>query len=106
MKKLTFCLMTALMMLTLVSTPLQATTAGNPTPTTATTTVEATEANALLLRLQEIKATDKSNMTSAEKRELRKETRSIKSQLKAISGGVYVSAGVLVLVALLLILLL
>ena len=67
------------------------------------TTMTAAETNTLTARLQEIKVTDKSNMTASEKRELRKETRSIK---KKLSGGVYVSAGALILIAVLLILLL
>ena len=67
--------------------------------------VESAKADALLLRLEEIKAMDKSTLTPAEKRKLRKETRSIKSQLKAISGGVYLSSGAIILILLLIILL-
>lgn len=66
---------------------------------------ESAKADALLLRLEEIKAMDKSTLTPAEKRKLRKETRSIKSQLKAISGGVYLSSGAIILILLLIILL-
>ena len=98
-------MMTALLMCAFISTPLQANTGGDPVSTT-TTAANAAAANTLTTRLQEIKDIDRTNMSSTEKRELRKETRAIKSQLRAISGGVYISAGAVILVALLLILLL
>lgn len=62
------------------------------------------ESNMLLLRLDEINAMDKSELTSAEKKELRKEVKSINSRLT--TGGVYVSVGGLIIVLLLLIILL
>lgn len=65
------------------------------------------EANALLLRLDQIQALDKSNMTSLERKTLRKETRSIKNQLREVSrGGVYLSVGSIIIIILLLIILL
>ncbi len=103
MKKLTVSIVSALLMLTFLSTPLKATTIDNTTPVSTPTTLSATETNTLTVRLQEIKGMDRSNMSSSEKRELRKETRSIKRQL---SGGVYVSVGAIIIIALLLILLL
>ncbi len=57
-------------------------------------------------RLEEIKAMDKSEMTRAEKKELRKEVRSIKADLKASNNGVYLSVGAIIIIILLLILLL
>jgi hypothetical protein len=60
----------------------------------------------LLLRLENIKKMDKSSMTRIEKRDLRKEVKSIKKEMKAISGGVYLSVGAIIIVILLLILLL
>ena len=69
------------------------------------TTAESAEAKALLLRLDEIKAMDKDNLKASEKKELRKEVRSIKRELKDISGGVYISAGALIVILILLILL-
>ncbi len=103
MKKLTAAIMSAFLMFTLMSTPLKATTRDNTTPVSTPTTLSAAETNTLTVRLQEIKGMDRSNMSSSEKRTLRKETRSIKRQL---SGGVYVSAGAIIIIALLLILLL
>ena len=78
------------------------------TPETVTTSVavSATDANALIARLDEIKSLDKSNMTYSEKRNLRKEVRSIKESLKDIGGGVYLSAGAIILIVILLIILL
>ncbi|MFI5218581.1 MAG: hypothetical protein ACHQNT_03750 [Bacteroidia bacterium] len=60
----------------------------------------------LLARLEEIKLIDKSELSFAEKRELRKEVRTIRSELKAISGGVYLSATAIIIILLALILIL
>ncbi|HEY0046530.1 MAG TPA: hypothetical protein VGB44_07460 [Flavobacterium sp.] len=59
----------------------------------------------LLIRLDEIKAMDKSEMTKTEKKELRKEVREIKSELRTTSNGVYLSVGAIIIIILLLILL-
>lgn len=61
--------------------------------------------NSLILRLEEIKQIDKTKLQPSEK-ELRKEVRTIKSQLKEIDGGVYISVGALILILILLIVLL
>lgn len=60
----------------------------------------------LLQRLEEIKGMNKSELSGSEKKELRKEVREIKKEMKAISGGVYLSVGAIIIVILLLILLL
>lgn len=57
-------------------------------------------------RLEEIKNLDRSNLSRTEKKGLRREVREIKKELAAISGGVYLSIGAIILIALLLILLL
>ncbi len=106
MKKLSLCIMTMFMLLSLTPSSLKAepsnpvTTVANPKPS------ESAEAKALLLRLDEIKAMDKSSLKPSERKKLRKETRSIKSQLREIKGGVYISAGTLIIIAILLIVLL
>jgi len=91
--------------------------------TAAASNTESTKADALVERLDEIKAMDIPALSSSEKKELRKEVRSIKKELKAInesdskspavsnsetnnSGGIYLSAGAVILIILLLILLL
>ena len=53
-----------------------------------------------------IDAMDKSELSAPEKKELRKEVRSIKKELRDISGGVYLSVGAVIIIILLLILLL
>ena len=106
MKKFIVCLLTGFLFLTFTSTQLAAATKPTLPPSDPTMTVQSAQANALMLRLDEIKALDKSNLTSSEKKKLRKETRSIKSELKALSGGVYISAGALILILILLVVLL
>jgi len=60
----------------------------------------------LLQRLEEIKGSDKSEMTRLEKKGLRKEVRGIKKEMKEVSGGVYLSVAAIIIIILLLILLL
>lgn len=64
------------------------------------------EVQAMYDRLEEIKAMDKSELSSSEKKELRKEVRSIKSELRSTGNGVYLSVGAIIIIILLLILLL
>ena len=98
--------MTALVMLSFIPMQLGAVTGVAPVPMDSTRTVEVTEPNVLISRLDEIKAMDKSNLTSPEKKALRKEVREIKNELKRNSGGIYISVGALLIVIILLILLL
>ncbi len=108
MKKLTLCLMTALFMLSFVPATVTAATKGPEKVTIAAeSAAETAEAKALVSRLEEIKAMDMSAVTSVEKRQLRKELRSIKARLNEMDGSVvYISAGALILIILLVILLL
>ena len=58
-------------------------------------------------RVEEIRAMDKSDLTRAQRKELRTELREMKKQANAISnGGVYLSLGAIIIIILLLILLL
>lgn len=67
-------------------------------------TMDAAQAQKLISRLEEIKAMDKSSMTRSEKKALRKEVNSIQ---KTMDGGVvYISAGAIILIIVLLIILL
>lgn len=63
------------------------------------------EARRLNNRLEEIKAMDKTQLSRAEKKALRGEVRAIKKELAAVSGGVYLSIGAIILIVLLIILL-
>jgi hypothetical protein len=60
----------------------------------------------LTQRLEEIKMMDKSELTRMEKKNLRKEVRGMKKEMKELKGGVYLSVGAIIIVILLLILLL
>ncbi|NNL40596.1 MAG: hypothetical protein HKO75_12105 [Flavobacteriaceae bacterium] len=48
---------------------------------------------------------DKSDLKRAEKKALRKEVRAIKTQLRTTGNGIYISAGALIIILLLIILL-
>jgi hypothetical protein len=65
------------------------------------------EVQALIDRVNEINAMDKSSLTTSEKKELRKELRTIKSEANAQSNGgvIYISGGLILLIVLLIILL-
>jgi hypothetical protein len=78
----------------------------NPAAVTATNPAEAAEAAGLMARLDEINTMDKTNMTSSEKKALRKEVRATKKRMSEIGGGVYLSVGALIIIVLLLIILL
>ncbi|WP_316818022.1 hypothetical protein [Pedobacter nyackensis] len=57
-------------------------------------------------RVEEIRKMDKSDLSRAEKKELRKELKELKSQANAMKGGVYLSVGAIIIIILLLILIL
>ena len=78
----------------------------NPTAITNNTKEVPAEVKIMINRLEEIKAMDKSSMTAVEKKELRKEVRTIKSSLRSSNSGVYLSVGAIIIIILLLIILL
>ena len=78
----------------------------NTVPNNDPKTEQAAVASKLINRLEEIKSMDRSNMTRTEKRALRKEVKSIKTELATAGGGVYLSVGAIIIVILLLILIL
>jgi len=110
MKKSTILLLMAFM--SLAVTPAIANVAPTDPPKTEikntpnTDEEAAARAEVLKNRLEEIKAMDRSNMTRAEKRALRKEVKAIKAELAAASNGIYLSIGAIIIIILLLILLL
>ncbi len=61
---------------------------------------------AITIRVNEIRAMDKSNLTRADKRALRAELRSLKAESNSNGGGVYLSLGAIIIIILLLILIL
>lgn len=117
MKKTTTYVMALVMLLALIPAQLRAESASvenskvmevtsNGLSKDKTKIEESAEAKVMLSRLDEIKAMDKSNMTSREKKELRKEVRTLKTNIAQIGGGVYLSVGAIIVILLLLILLL
>lgn len=72
-----------------------------------TTPVESVEMQVLRNRLNEIRAMNKSNLSRAEKKELRQELRGMNSSAAAGNNrGIYLSIGAVIIIILLLILLL
>lgn len=104
MKKLVVSLLTVFLSLTFVPTQMNASNT-NPITTVSAETTVATESNALVIRLDEIKAMDKSTLSKAEKKELRKEVRAIKAELRETSGGIYLSVVAVLIIVLLIVLL-
>jgi hypothetical protein len=108
MKKITFVVMAIFLSLTFYPGQSSAATSKNADKVTAVVVNPADQAKVkvLELRLDEINKMDKSDLKSAEKRELRKEVRSIKKQMSDLGSGVYISVGAIIIILLLLIILL
>jgi len=106
MKKFVFCLMVACLSFTLLPVQSNASTVTEPTGTTDPKTAESPEVKVLLLRIDEINKMDKSEMDAAEKKELRKEVKALRNDLKTIAPGLYISGAAAILLVILLIILL
>jgi len=108
MKKITFVVMAIFLSLTFYPGQSIAATSKKDKPATevAINPADAAKVKVLEVRLNEINDMDKSDLKSAEKRELRKEVRSIKKQMSELGGGVYISVGAIIIILLLLIILL
>jgi hypothetical protein len=92
------------LMLSLASPALA--TVAEPSITTPVTETPEARIQRIQNRIDEIKAMDKSQMSRAERKALKKEVRAMRDEVKALSGGVYISIGALLVIILLLILLL
>lgn len=103
-KKLVPAIMLSLVMIG--SAPVMAASITAPASTSMPVKGEDPRTVQLMQRLEEIKNMDKSSLSRADKKDLRKEVRGIRKEMKTISGGVYLSIGALIIVILLLILLL
>ena len=107
MKKFAFYLLTTCLLIAFQPFQLKAETIkAEPSSLAEPKPIESTEAKVLLLRLDKINEIDKTELNSTEKKELRKEVRSIKHELKELGGGVFLSAGALIIIVILLIVLL
>ena len=106
MKKIILCLMAICLSLTFLPLQSNAATNAEPSSLVAPKPAESAEVKTLELRLNEINAMDKSKLKSAEKKNLRKEVKSINHKLRETGGVVYLSAGTIILILILLIILL
>jgi hypothetical protein len=108
MKKITFVVMAMFLSFTFYSVTADAATTKTSTSIALVdkNPSASPEAKVLVKRLNEIKRLDMSDLKSSEKKALSKEVRSIRNQLEAMGGYIYVSAGALVLIVILLIILL
>lgn len=77
--------------------------ASESTVTPPTTEIPA-EVTVMLNRLEEIKDMDKSALTRMEKKDLRKEVRAIKTEIRSSGNGLYISAGAIIIILLILLL--
>jgi hypothetical protein len=75
-------------------------------PKTELTAEQKVQFEKITNRVEEIRKMDKSNLTRAERKALRSELRQMKEQARALSGGVYLSVGAIIIIILLLILIL
>jgi Skp family chaperone for outer membrane proteins len=78
----------------------------NPFVKKAPTEQEAQRLSEIQVRINEIKAIDKSNLTKEERKELRKELTAIKKEARRLSGGFYFAAGAIVVLVIVLLLVL
>ena len=105
MRKLAFYTMTICLLFTFSITEIKAVNSNPNSAIVSAKPSETEEVQAMIDRLNEIKAMDLSTLTPVQKKELRKEVRTLKQEIKAVSG-IYLSIGALVIIILLLILLL
>ncbi|MEI6409533.1 MAG: hypothetical protein WCR52_09135 [Bacteroidota bacterium] len=106
MKKITISIMAAMMLLSFMPKQLNAETPTEPTSISVNQASEPIEVVTMRTRLDEINTMDKSNLSLSERKQLRKEVRGLRSHLREINGGVYLSVGAIIIIVLLLILLL
>jgi len=74
-------------------------------PITTENKLSEEEISRLTSRVEEIRDIDKTNLTTKEKRELKKELKEIKENVKRSGGAVYIGTGTLILIIILVILL-
>jgi hypothetical protein len=104
MKKIILLTMTSILMLLCTPTLVQASNGADPVNDSI---AAYQQASVLVARLEEINDLDVTALTRIQKRELRREVRTINKDLNAIyNGGIYISVGAAILIVLLLILLL
>lgn len=106
MKKISFYLMIMVLSLSTIPTTIFANEKNVAVSTPENPKKIPAEVRLMLNRLDEIKEMDKSALSRSEKKELRKEVKTIKKNLRVSgSGGIYLSVGAVVIILLLLIIL-
>lgn len=78
----------------------------NNKPKTELTAEQQAQLDKIVSRVEEIRKMDKSHLTRAEKKALRKELREMKEQARILDRGVYLSVGAIIIIILLLIIIL
>lgn len=78
----------------------------NNKPKTELTAEQKAQLDRIVSRVEEIRKMDKSNLTRAEKKALRKELREMKEQARGLDQKVYLSVGAIIIIVLLLIIIL
>lgn len=108
MKKKIYLLSTALMLTFSASNLRAATIVSEPVAKEITLTDAQKEVKlqAIKDRVEEIKAMDKSQLSKEERQELKTELKTMKTQARAIGGGIYLSVGAIIIIILVLILIL
>ena len=94
-----------LMVIAFTFSNLQAAIITNPSAHKGMSFVDSLRADSLMVRLNTIGSSNKSNLTATQKSILRKEVQTIKKNLKIIHGGIYLSVGTIIIILLLLIIL-
>jgi len=90
--------------LTLSLTPAFA--AEKKTPKTELTAEQQARLDHIVNRVNEIRQMDKSTLSNAERKALRKELKEMKQEARVLNNGVYLSVGAIIIIILLLILIL
>ena len=95
------------MVLTVLATsPIQMQAGNKPSTAVDSKLITEGEVESMKLRLDEIKSMDMSTLAKQDKKELRKEVRTIKQKLMSTGNGVYISVGAIIIILLLIIIIL
>lgn len=106
MKKLSVYITFGIMLLMFVPSQINAAPKSDPSTKDSTEKLTHEEMQAMVVRLNEIKDMDKSSLTKEERKELRKEVRAMKKDIRESGGGgIYISSGAIIIILLLIIIL-
>lgn len=106
MKKIIGYLLATVLLFASVPVSLKGATVRTETTNSTTNAADKARAQVLIDRLYEIRAMDKSKLTAGEKKGIGQEVRLINKQLHSIGNGIYISAGALIVILILVLILL